>query len=510
MEVKTFFLVCLIGLATPLFSQEKEQPPSPMTIIMSKDSSQAVYRRPRIELPDVVIYGKDMLILKRQRPLYEGKIEFEVRESEKRLAGRRIGMKTSKLSMVEERRPRLIGIRAQYGSEKSQWIEVVNASHIGVVDYAARVSYLNRGDWVENGRSRDLETDVRADWGVRGASLVSSVYYGRREFGYYGESSEERTTFSQYSLRQQVFLPAWEFMVTGGGRRLSGVDEEGMIGLGAKTEQRFGALPLGSNMYYMHASGTGVLDLINLSVYSFFSPYEWLDESIGLCYTSANRVKRLAPFARIDIDVGVNLFMDYRSFIEPHTMAEHVRANQYVRNPRPVAEEHLNCTTLGVYYATDRAIRAQLSLNYEKLKSSPFWRFENGWYLHTMDTERISTKVDVTGHISEVLSADLSLWYGNHSPSLPYVPRLTVEGRANYVAKFGLQLEGVGTYVGERSNSDSRLPAYTTFGIKASKDVLKQVTIFGGIDNLLNTKYETFPEYREVGREIYLGARLRL
>lgn len=508
MEVKNFLVLCLIAFVSPLFSQPKEQPPSPVTVTAQEDTVQVLYRKPRLELPDIIIYGKDMLILNRNRPVYEKQIESEAREWKKRLTGRLIGMKVPRFFEGKAKSLRLIHLRAQYGSYNSHRVEFLNRSRIYDVGYTFRLSHLKEGEWVKNSSSQELESDLKIDWSINRISFLSTLKYEEFKFGYYGESDQERGRFTQYSLRQQLFLPDLELEVNASKYRLSPVAQETRIGLSGSYQHRIASFPVSSHIHYIHVGGAGFLDIIQVLVYSFFSPYEWLNESFGLEFTSANHTRKLSPFAKIDLNLLMDFFIHYRSYVEPHTIIEQFRANHYIKNPSPVAEEHLNSLTLGVGHSFNEQIRTQLALNYEKLRNKPFWKYDNSWFLHTIDTEKLAVKLDLMGQILEFMDIDLSLCYRTYSPPVPYLSKFVAEAKVNYETKFGVTFQGVGTYSGKRNTSISELPSYAKFDLKARKRMLRNLIIFGGIANLFNTKYELLSGYPEPGREVYLGAKL--
>ncbi len=516
MEVKLLLFVCLIGIPFCGLSQEKAQPPSPVVTETMKDTLQERHRRPRLELPDVVIYGEDLVILARERVLYDSQIESETRKAEKRLAGRRIGVKTPKFSGIEPRRLVLTHLRAQYGSYSSHQIEAANSSRIGDLDYTIRLSHSKKGEWVENSESNELESNLKIDWSVNHTSLISTMEYGRVDFGYYGESTQDRGSYARYSVREQLFLPDLELTASVSVSRKDSSpkdrfdNREASIELSGKSQHEFESIPLRSEVSYVHTGGDGFLDIFHVGFYSFFSPHEWLNESFGLEYVSANRTKRISPFAKIDMNLGIGFFASYRSFIEPHTMIEQVHSEPLVRYTEPIAEEHLNSLTLGVCHGPKNGIRTQFTVNYEDLKNKPFWQYDNGWVLGTMDTKRTSMQLDLTGRLLEFLFIDFSLRYLLHSTAVPYTSSVAVEARAQYDTELGIEIEGIGTYVGKRDTPLSQLPAYAKFDLNLRKNVLRNLEAFGGIKNILNTKYEILLRYLEPGREVYFGARFLL
>jgi hypothetical protein len=510
MEVRQFLLICLAGLASPLLSQEKEQPPSPITAESLEDTFRARESGPRLELPDVIIYGKDIVILERTKPVYETAIKFETRGSERRLSGRRIGMKIPKLFRGERPAAAVTHVRAQYGSHRSHLIEFLNSSRIGDLDYTIKLSHLGLGKWETNSQTQDLGSDVKIDWSMGRASLISTVGYRNSEFGYYGESADERETFSRYHLRQLFLLPHLEMTADISRHRLHSFGSEVTVELSGRLQHRIESIPVGSEFSYLHAGGNGFLDLARISLYSHFSPYDWLSESFGLEYTSANRLKRLSPFVKVHANFGIVVFGYYRTFVEAHTMVDHIDANYYVRNPRPVAEEHVNSLTLGACYTLQNGVRTQLSVSHENLKSKPFWKHADHWVISTTDTRKTLVKFDLTGTYFESVDADLSVQYIHYSPSVPYALGLVAEAKAGYETKFGMAIEGIAAYVGTRDTPDSHLPAYVKFDLNLKKDLAKNLLLFGGARNLFDAEYETLDEYPEPGMEVYLGAKLLL
>lgn len=510
MEVRQVLVICLAWLASPLFSQEKELPPSPVTAESLEDTVQVGDTGPRLELPDVIIYGKDLVILRRRKPLHEKQIEFETRESKSRLTGRRVGMKIPKLLGSSETIAAVTHLRAQYGSRRSHLMEFLNSSRIGDLNYTIRLSHLGEGKWVTNSQSKDLESNLKIDWNRDQTSLISTMKYRKCEFGYYGESTQDRETFSQYLLRQQLLLPYLELTVGASRQRLDSFGSEVTIELSGKFQHRIESIPVGSQFSYLHAGGNGFLDLVHMCLYSHFSPYEWLSESFGLEYTSANRLKRVSPFIKINANLGIVLFAYYRTFVEAHTMVDHINAIHYVRNPRPIAEEHLSSVTLGISHTLENGMRTQLSIGHENLKSKPFWKYEDHWVVSTTDTRRTSVKFDLTGKYLESLSTDFSFDYLHYSPSVPFTPSVAVEAKVGYDTKFGVAIEGIGSYVGRRDTPDSHLPAYLKFDLDLRKDLVKNLVLFGGIKNLFNADYEILTEYPEPRMEVYLGAKLLL
>jgi outer membrane receptor protein involved in Fe transport len=478
------------------------------------ETRQEEYGRPRLELPDVVIYGKDLVILRRKKPSYGLQIEPEVRESRKRLAGRRIGVRIPKLPPGGEEVLAENWIRGQFGDYRSHFLEFVRSSTLSRVDYTLRLSHSQRGRWVENSRSAALGSNLKMAWRMRGVSFISAVEYRKLGFGYYGESTQDEGAFNEYLFSQKAFLPSSEWMFSVSKHSLDAFEENGSgnsevtVLLSGSSQHSIESIPFGLQVYYLHAGGSGLLDVLRFAIHSSFTPYEWLNEKFGIDYFSANRVRRISPFMRFDADFGVVLFGQFRTFIEPHTVVDQIESNRYVRDLSPIAEEHMNSLTLGVSYTFTNGIRAQLTGSRENSKNKPYWKYEDHWTVCAMDVDRTSVKLDLTGQYVESLRGAFSLRYHDYSQSVPYVPTFEVEARAEYDSKFGVKVEAIATHVGDRTAPDSNLPAYTELDLRLEKTLVRNLAVFGGVENLLNADYEILTGYPEPGRKAYLGARL--
>ncbi len=489
-------------------SEEKPEPPSPIRLQIDEDTSTVRRKEPVLELPDVVIYGEDLLTVSRSRGLFEEEIELEERESEGRLAGRSFGVKVPKLFGRPEEPLAVTRLQAQYGTHRSYRIGVVNSSMIGDSEYGIRLAHLDQGAWVTNSYTKELEADLNLDWRLRDLTFRSGIGFRRAQFGYYGESEEDRGTATQYSMSQHVSLPGGELEVDLLSHGLRSQSGEARLDIRGEFDHEIESFPFRSRIGYTHAGGNGSMDITTLSLFAHFTPYEWMNETFGLEVFAANGYRRLTPLVEINMDVGVGVFLRYRSYPEAHTATDQLSWRRHIKEPRPIAVKHINSTAVGLWYAFRNGMYAQATFAYEDLRDRPFWQYDTCWQTQGIDTRRISVGFGAGTSLPDLLQADVSVRYDDYSPDVPYVPGFRVDATLEYVAMPRLRIGGTVVHEGSRSGPAGDLQSYVRFDARAEQELSDELNLFGGLKNLLDTEYEIVPEYVEPGRELYLGLKL--
>jgi outer membrane receptor protein involved in Fe transport len=487
-------------------SQEKVEPPSPIRLRIEEDTARTQQKERLLELPDVVIYGEDLLVVSRTRGLFEEEVELEKRESRGRLAGRSFGVRVPKLLSRPEVPFAVTRLHAQYGSHRSYRIGFLNSSAIGDSEYDIRLAHLDQGEWVSNSYTKELEADLNLDWNLRDFTFRSGVGFRRAQFGYYGESEDERGTVTQYSTRQHVSLPNGEVELDLSSHGLRSRSGEVRLDIRGEFDHEVESFPFRSRVGYTHAGGNGSMDITTLSLFAHFTPYEWMNETFGLEAFAANAYRTVTPLVEVNMDLGIGLFFRYRSYPEPHTAVDQLAWRRHVKEPRPIAVKHVNSTTAGLWYAFENGLYTQATFSYEDLRDRPFWEHDTCWHVESMNTKRTSMGLGAGVSLADFLQADVSLRHDNYSPDIPYVSDFRIDATVEYVPMTGLKLEGTAVHEGSRSGpAADTLQSYTRFDAGAEKEVSDKLIFFGGVKNLLDTDYEIVPEYVEPGRELYLG-----
>ena len=92
-------------------------------------------------------------------------------------------------------------------------------------------------------------------------------------------------------------------------------------------------------------------------------------------------------------------------------------------------------------------------------------------------------------------------------------PKQTASVNADYRFAFGLSVGGTVTMVGDSFDdvgNTTRLDGYALAGVRAELPINDQIAVYGRVDNLTDTRYETIAGYGNYGRAAYGGVRLRL
>ncbi len=101
----------------------------------------------------------------------------------------------------------------------------------------------------------------------------------------------------------------------------------------------------------------------------------------------------------------------------------------------------------------------------------------------------------------------------NFGNDLARRPRQTASVDADYRFAFGLSVGGTVTMVGDsfdEASNTTRLDGYALAGVRAELPIGERFAVYGRVDNLTDTRYETIAGYGNYGRAAYGGVRLRL
>ncbi|KQN29127.1 TonB-dependent receptor plug domain-containing protein [Sphingomonas sp. Leaf38] len=100
--------------------------------------------------------------------------------------------------------------------------------------------------------------------------------------------------------------------------------------------------------------------------------------------------------------------------------------------------------------------------------------------------------------------------FGKH---LARRPKQTASVDADYRFAFGLSVGGTVTMVGDSFDdaaNATRLDGYALASVRAELPVNDQIALYGRVDNLTDSRYQTIAGYGNYGRAAYGGVRLRL
>lgn len=92
-------------------------------------------------------------------------------------------------------------------------------------------------------------------------------------------------------------------------------------------------------------------------------------------------------------------------------------------------------------------------------------------------------------------------------------PRQTASVDADYRFAFGLSVGGTVTMVGDsfdEASNTTRLDGYALAGVRAELPIGERFAVYGRVDNLTESRYETIAGYGNYGRAAYGGVRLCL
>jgi vitamin B12 transporter len=125
-------------------------------------------------------------------------------------------------------------------------------------------------------------------------------------------------------------------------------------------------------------------------------------------------------------------------------------------------------------------------------------------------TVRPLEALSITGNYTLTDDTDRSPGSATFGKSLPRIPRDAVNGEISYVWPIKLTT-AVALRYASRSFDDAAntilLKAYTLVDLRASYPLTPSLEVYGRIENLANTHYETDFQYGTLGRAAYLGLR---
>jgi iron complex outermembrane receptor protein len=136
---------------------------------------------------------------------------------------------------------------------------------------------------------------------------------------------------------------------------------------------------------------------------------------------------------------------------------------------------------------------ASLAWRWDRLLVSANYSFLDATFLENLALSSNSPAADANGLIY--------VQSGNHIPLMPE-HRFVINAEYNVTPqwKVGADVRFVSSQylIGDESNQEPKMPAYTTVGLHTSYRIVDRVTLFGEIDNLFDNHYYTYGTFTEL------------
>ena len=508
---------------------------------------------PPLKLPDVVIYGRDILRVESSKGLEASYSSIlSVKESKAKLSKEDLALVGVEKETLPGEAPQwkdwMVEVRTGYGSFSSMALGLSQGMKMGNLHYLASLDYGRRGDWVPN--SRESEGEFRTHLGYRFPDRVATsaeLGYCQKDFGYYGSANrQERGTFKCLEGKEMIeiglarstslsisALERWD-RLDSSTIWLFGGPNEIELDLSAAFSVLLVKQALRSRLQYVYQHNSDSFEnspfdrnLLSVGVGGDFSVPRGLSGSLDIAYQRCRSDdheesrSRLSPFARIayPLNEKVFLFASYEPKIILHTQSRLFRENNYFLGGYGPVEDRWLDFSMGVQGEYLKVIEGTVAFGVERRRKTPIWQRTGGDYDVSASDEVAVAKgrIDLRSELTDRLTLESSILYEDIrettavGEAFPYHPKEKVEAIVRYTPLEGTEIGTSLSYQGKRfTDTGEELDRFLLVGVQASQELFRSLKIWGRADNLLNASYELWKDYPMPGRSFTAGLAVEL
>lgn len=507
-------------------------------------------KAPPLRLPDVVVYGRDVLMVARSKgleALYSAvpvPVDAPTKLRKEDLAQMARGKEGLKGGGVEWKNW-MIEARAATGSFSSASFGVRQGFRAGGLHYLASMDYRRHGDWVPESSHR--EGDFRGKLGYQFSDRVATsaeLGFYEKEFGYYGSSGGgERGQFKCFEGAENVAIDLlrtasldvkayqrWDNLDAPWGIVYCPIwDRETELGLSNLLSVLLGDKIVRGRFEYVHqrySSDVGDRSLsrglLTAGLGGGGSVLGDLSGDVDLTYQvfrydySDDLRHKLAPSARISYRLleGLSVFTSYESGLKLHGESELFGENNYIWDGWSPIEDCRLDLSVGLGFEYRGKMAGWASVGAER-KSQFFWLDSQDGFYYPQSVERASVKkgeLELEFKPRSDINLLASFRYEEIEDetglcdTFPYSPKEKAKASLRYTPFEDLRIGTDFSYQGRRFTSgEEELEPFALTGVEAAKRLFEHLEIWGRVDNFFDTPYETWKGYPMPGRSFTLG-----
>lgn len=503
---------------------------------------------PNVELPDFVIFGKDVISVRKVdklKPDYISTVSNDFLKPSYKPDQLDIADISnpveSEISLLDSANFRRGYVELKAGlyqipaGEINYSFPYTGGMVYGFVKGLNQLAYVDNSDkqFLEGGLdfSYSLPTNINV---LPGTKFKLSGDHSKNIFNFFGSNDPQRERNLNIGNTllsiQNLYLKEFNFDLRSGGEFTYANNEkfnESIFFIDAFARLRLAKFSINLSGSYQHQNlTTDSLSDSETSGY-FLRPTASLEIfkkimlEAGFTFSAAGGEELNGIFAAVSTEIAKNLVL----FAEYSPIGENVTAGKFLRNNFYYDQQDLN----RVFFKKKGKIRATAKYEYDK-----YYQVDGGIEFYDADNFPYYSNINNSGFF-EIISTDATSWdvflnmlyhlgpygyfYGSanylnvqdsDSRSIPYIPNLKASLIYGYIFSDEWKAEAKLSYLSERyadiENTDSKkLPGILDLGLKVDYSIQKNFGVFFELNNIFNNKKAVWEGYQEKPIDVLLG-----
>lgn len=503
---------------------------------------------PNVELPDFVIFGKDVISVRKVdklKPDYISTVSDEFLKPSYKPDQLDIADISnpveSEISLLDS-----ANFRRGYVELKAGLYQIPAGEINYTFPYTGGMIYgyvkgLNQRAYVDNSDKQFLEGGLNFSYilptnidVLPGTKFKLSGDHSKNIFNFFGSNDPQRERNLNIGNTllsiQNLYLKEFNFDLRSGGEFTYADNEkfnESIFFIDVFARLRLAKFSINLSGSYQHQNlTTDSLSDSKTSGYLFrptasLEIFKKIMLEAGFTFSAAGGEELNGIFAAVSTEIAKNLVL----FAEYSPIGENVTAGKFLRNNFYYDQQDLN----RVFFKKKGKIRATAKYEYDK-----YYQVDGGIEFYDADNFPYYSNMNNSGFF-EIISTDATSWdvflnmlyhlgpygyfYGSanylnvqdsDSRSIPYIPNLKASLIYGYIFSDEWKAEAKLSYLSERyadiENTDSnKLPGILDLGLKVDYSIQKNFGVFFELNNIFNNKKAVWEGYQEKPIDVLLG-----
>lgn len=495
-----------------------------------------------LNLPDVIIYGEEKSVKKTGRKIKAKEENVNLLDNDVKYHPSIYQPKLSpnKLFLSDEQKQSQISNIAtfKFGSFNTPYLMLKRSQESEYYDYSASGTYQHSDGQFDNSQFSIGEANLQFDLNINPefeTTLAGNVYYS--EYGLHGANIaglKRKLTFGIAKFYSQWFLSSSstasidillrQFNSSDKTSAKSKLDEQ-TAGITGNFNRKFENYLLSVNAHYFHNSyRANEYFNLNAGLTFPFSHFFSLNSSIAVEKVTSQH-ERLSPSLKLIFTPNARLGLSLKGsrYFNPQYCYDLWHQNPYISNNLNLIPENIKFDfTIDAEYRVLNELIVDAQISRRWIDDYSYWQREmiTGVFelnqLNNIAITQLSGGVRYNFADRFVIHSQLSFFIDtidNDSLAaadfaIPYLEAFRATTRLQTIFRRSILFEINSAWIGRRYTTltkDNKLDDFFFIEIKVEKQMNSYLNILLGCKNLLNSEYDLWENYREMGLRFFIG-----